>query len=199
MLCDTHELIADRLYKLTNSVLYVPLDYKSLLLGSIAPDKKPSMIIIPHTKTHSSYLLNKNLELLTSKNPYCGNDTKHLLSYKLGIVIHLISDYFCSAHNHIKYLNPIPHLIYENRLKYFFKKNIDTMEISIKDSLIEINNNLYEYIDNKHMEYLNTEHSMLNDFTFTIGTVSSVFIYIVYNLINTSCGFDLAQVNAAAC
>jgi hypothetical protein len=199
MLCDTHELIAERLFKLTNSILNVPLDYENLLIGSVAPDKKPSMVIIPHTKTHSSYLLNKNLALLTSKNLSCSNETKRLLSYNLGIVVHLISDYFCSAHNHIKYLNPIPHFIYENRLRYFFRKNIDAMKINIKDSLLEINNNLYGYIDKKHMEYLNTEHSMLSDFNFTLTTVSSVFIYIVYNLINTSCSIDLTEINAAAC
>ncbi|KNY27666.1 hypothetical protein [Pseudobacteroides cellulosolvens] len=64
MLCNTHELIAERLYKLTNKIIDVPLDYKSFILGSVAPDKKPSMVVIPHTKTHSVNLLNKNLAIL---------------------------------------------------------------------------------------------------------------------------------------
>ncbi|KNY27057.1 zinc dependent phospholipase C family protein [Pseudobacteroides cellulosolvens] len=199
MLCETHELIAKQLYKLTNTIINAPIDYKSLIFGSVAPDKNPSMVIVPHTKFHSGYLLNKNLEYFTDKKFTYNNNSINMLSYKLGIVIHLISDYFCSAHNHIKYLNPITHFLYENRLKYFFRNNIGNIEIDIKGSLVEINNNLYYYINKKHLEYLNTESSMLNDFNFTISTVSSVFVYIAYQLINIAINSNLSRLNGDVC
>ncbi|KNY27665.1 hypothetical protein Bccel_2936 [Pseudobacteroides cellulosolvens ATCC 35603 = DSM 2933] len=109
-----------------------------------------------------------------------------------------MSDYFCSAHNHIKYINPVPHLLYESRLRLYFRKNIDMMKINIEDSLLEINNNLQDYIDNKHMEYIIAERNMLNDFNYTTNTVSSVFIYILCKFLNISTNVELTNITSNA-
>ncbi len=72
------------------------------------------------------------------------------------------------------------------------------MKINIEDSLLEINNNLQDYIDNKHMEYIIAERNMLNDFNYTTNTVSSVFIYILCKFLNISTNVELTNITSNA-
>ncbi len=174
MQCPTHKLIAHKVYEIMYSEFGISFDYESLLEGSVAPDKKPYMIIIPHTLKQSIWLLRKICrELFPGKNGHIEGN-----SYKIGIIIHLVSDYFCTAHNDIKYLNPITHYIYEKRFKHFVKKNINKMQIDLKKCQTEISEGINEFINRKHAEYLRSERNMRNDLIFSIETAVSSAIYV---------------------
>ncbi len=183
MLCSTHRLIANKVYEIMTSELGMPIDYESLLNGSVAPDKKPYMIIIPHTKNQSLGFLNRYFNWMADKSLPKKFENLKEVSYKLGIIIHFVSDYFCTAHNDVKFINPVTHYIYEKRLKHFFNKKISRVQFDVKKCLYDIPGNLNDFINKKHKEYLSGKRNMENDFYFSLEAVITVITYIVNNLL----------------
>lgn len=183
MLCETHRLIAHKVYEIIINEFDLHLDHESLMNGSVAPDRKPSMLIVPHTKSQSQGLLNKNFNWLMCTSLTESNKHNKEVSYKLGIVIHLISDYFCRSHNEVKYLNPVTHYIYEKRLKNVYKKRINRIQPDIGNKLLKITGDLNSFINIQHAEYLQRKKNMGNDILSSLETVVTVIIYIISNLI----------------
>ncbi len=178
MQCSTHKLIAHKVYEIMFSEFGITFDYEELLNGSVAPDKKPYLIIIPHTLKQSFWLLKKQTHQLINSSLPVSYEHNKKNSFKMGIIIHLVSDYFCAAHNDVKYLNPITHYIYEKRLKHFFKKNINKLQIDFNKCRNEISGNINDYINKKHMEYLQSERNMRNDLIFSLESAVSFAVYI---------------------
>lgn len=179
MQCPTHKLIAHKVYEIMYSYFGISFDYESLLEGSIAPDTKLYMLLIPHTLKQSIWLLRK----ITRKSFSVKNESSEKSSYKMGIAIHFVSDYFCTAHNDIKYLNPITHYIYEKRLKHFIKKNINKMQIDLKKCQTEMPEDINEFINRKHKEYLLSERSMRNDLIFSLEAAVIFAIYVTSTIL----------------
>ncbi len=173
MLCETHKLIASNMYDVLGTEFKKLVNYKSLLEGSIAPDILPSMLIIPHTKKNSSGFLKKQIEWLTNKNLF-ENFNLDEFSYRLGIVIHFLSDYFCTAHNHYKYINPILHHLYERKLKIYFKKNIYKLPISIEDQICSSIEGIICYLDEKHKQYRTFKPNYENDFKYSLEVTAFI-------------------------
>ncbi|MCX7746250.1 MAG: zinc dependent phospholipase C family protein [Clostridia bacterium] len=178
MLCATHRLIAHTVYNALSNDYPISLDYDNLLKGSVAPDSAPTMVIIPHTKTKSIGFVTKQVEWLLNTDP-AEEGCKREFSFRLGVVIHFISDYFCRAHNEFKYLNPILHFIYENRLKKFFSKNIPCF--SFKKTEPHFKGNIKEYIYDFHNQYKLNKKSMENDFYYSLLTTISISRFILSN------------------
>lgn len=176
MLCSTHRLIAQKVYEVLNNKYGNFIDLKSLLYGSVAPDSIPSMVIIPHTRSNSSkYLFSRIESLLLLDDEKKEIDMKDF-SYKLGIVIHFISDYFCNAHNDFKYINPLTHFLYENRLKKFFLKKVHLFNFSSECKRFGTLTGIRKYILEKHNEYMLCPRNMDNDFSYSIETSLTVSI-----------------------
>jgi hypothetical protein len=179
MLCITHKKIAGFAYEALESGLSVKVDYESLMNGSVAPDINPSMVVIPHLKKRSIGFLQRQIEWLTCKA--LPEDLKEMkeFSYRLGIVIHFISDYFCAAHNNIKFINPIIHYFYERRLKAYFDKHGINLNFTKLNFDIELSMSIRDFIEQKHTEYLTQRKSMENDFGFTLDAVINITLEIV--------------------
>lgn len=167
MLCETHKLIASKLYETVKSEYGKYIDYQSLLEGSIAPDNVPSMIIIPHTKKNSSGFLNKQIQYLINCSSIQDFNPKDF-SYRLGIVIHFVSDYFCTAHNHYLYINPVVHHIYERKLKNYFKRNISGLILNSATKNSDSLEKIRSFLDEKHIQFKSLKQHLENDFIFTM-------------------------------
>lgn len=122
------------------------------ILGSIAPDLK----IAKHPKFK---LYNDSIELIKIKMTDIDNMGKNKFSYRLGVIAHYITDYFCLAHNLQDTIKTRTHLLYEFRLAKAMKKHIATYDFGkhLKDdslSLLEEHGDILNTIAHKHKIYI---------------------------------------------
>lgn len=182
MLSETHKLIANAVYNMLSSKLNTKMDYGSLLYGSIAPDLFPSMMFLPHTIEGSTRIVNDTVNNLCSmKMPDNKKDMKKY-SFKLGLVVHFVSDYFCKAHNEKRYENLLIHYFYERKLKRFFEKRTSLIKqmTSFNGSVFDKEENIMDYLCQLHKEYNSSKRSMTNDFKYSIDASISMALGIIY-------------------
>ncbi|MFU0825799.1 zinc dependent phospholipase C family protein [Clostridium sp.] len=184
MLPLSHFSIAKALYKSFLESLNIELDLKSFVYGCIKPDFAPSLIKISHYKNKSFDTICNRISLLEREPfPKTKKDLKKF-SMELGIVAHYLADYFCYPHNNKKYnFTPI-HFIYENRLAYVLRK-IDIEELSYtflvfaEDSFINTTEDLINFINRKHMDYLNKDGKVFKDIEFSV----EICAVVLYNIL----------------
>ncbi|NMA94523.1 MAG: zinc dependent phospholipase C family protein, partial [Clostridiales bacterium] len=121
------------------------------ILGSIAPDLK----IAKHPKFK---IYNDSIDLIKSKMESLESLGKRRFSYRLGVISHYITDYFCLAHNLQNTLKTRTHLLYEFRLARAIKHYITTHDfgkniISDSMSILEKHNDMLSMIADKHKLY----------------------------------------------
>ncbi|MCX7921421.1 MAG: zinc dependent phospholipase C family protein [Clostridia bacterium] len=178
MLSATHKLIAKRVYEALKNELNVCVDLKSLCYGSIAPDIYPSMMILPHSKEGSLEFLHKNIEwLMEQPIPENKRDMKNF-SFRLGIIVHFISDYFCSAHNEAKYNNLINHFIYERALKKVFARRMEKHSVKPPYAWWSMGD-IKGFIESNHREYTSAKKSMYGDMVHSLNNSIIVSLKIV--------------------
>lgn len=122
------------------------------ILGSIAPDLK----IAKHPKFK---FYNNSIELIQIKMEDLDIVGKRKFSYRLGVMAHYITDYFCLAHNLQNSLKTRTHLLYEFRLARALKKHIVKSDfgMNFKDyslALLEEHGDILSTIANKHKSYI---------------------------------------------
>lgn len=177
----THKMIAAIVHEHIQDELGVTLDLKAFKSGSIAPDIRPSMRTIKHTRK-GSYELVRNLGNRLIDNEYSSTElSMKEFSYKLGIIIHFVCDYFCTPHNNEKYKNIVKHLTYEKRLESFaFRKddwNIPSLNEAIVNNLWKVTS-FEKVIMDKSKEYYESSESFYNDmeFAITVSTLTTLII-----------------------
>lgn len=192
---DSHKIIASEIYDGIFDIYGLKLDKDRLLWGSICPDILPQFKIVRHYKEESlNYIakeimkiiflsrrldLNKNIDPLTMK----------ILSKRIGIISHYLSDYMCLPHANrwTFYDSMIKHIKYESELNDFvvthdFNKNVisfndlDIYDINVK----ELKNKIKEYIENVVDEY-----SMKTGFTNDLNFALSLNLKISYFILDT--------------
>jgi len=200
MFSATHKMIAELVCDHIHDELGVTLDLKAFRFGSIAPDLKPSMRTIKHTRNGSFDLVKEiGNALIEIKNPITQISMKDF-SYKLGVIIHFVCDYFCTPHNDRKYKNIIKHLRYEKGLeKYAFKRknwNVPALNNAIVNNMWK-NTSFEQIIVDKTKEYNNTSASFYSDMEFaiivsTMATLNIVKQSLAYNRANK---FGIADIH----
>ena len=180
---ETHKIIAKNIYDNVYENYDLKLDRDKLAWGSVAPDVLPQYRFIRHYKDESiNYIskeimkvifisrfldLNKNLDPLTIK----------ILSKKIGIISHYLSDYVCLPHaNRWTFYNSmIKHVKYESKLNEYvtshdFKNNvIYTEDLNIYDiNVMDLRKKIKEYINNVVKEYSMNE-GFKNDLNFAVS------------------------------
>lgn len=181
MFSATHKQIAAKVFEELKSELDVVLDYDSLLFGSIAPDIYPSMLLMSHWKEGSIDLVHKHIDWLTANMLPDSSKSMEKFSFRLGIVIHFISDYFCKAHNEKRYNNLLIHFVYENKLRIYFEKRLKE---STNSDIIKVTNwkmitDIKDYIEIKIKEYNSLKRSLINDFTYSLNVSTAVALSIL--------------------
>ena len=193
---DTHKIIAMNVYDNIFNTYGIKLEKETLLWGSISPDILPQYKFHRHYKKESlnyivkeimkvifvcRYLeLNKKLDPLTMK----------ILSKKIGIISHYLSDFVCLPHaerwtftDGINIM--VKHMKYESQLDEYavyhdFNKNIiDTNNIDIYDSeSVKLKNLIKNYLVKVIKEYsLKQDFKNDLDFAVALNTKISYFIF----------------------
>lgn len=179
LLVQTHRLISQAVASVIQEKLNISINKEAFLYGSIKPDFYPHLMLMSHYKDSSSqYIFDRILML---QNHSLTLDPKDLKAYslELGIINHFLADFFCGAHNEAKKGSLSNHLLYELQLH---KKISDTCLNDIcsaalqnpKKPLLEYKQGLIDYINKKHIEYLNKPKDMLNDLLYSLDVCSVV-------------------------
>lgn len=180
---DSHKIIASKIYDNVFDIYGLKLDKETLLWGSICPDILPHFKLIRHYKDESINFIAKEIMKVIFISRYLEFNkildplAIKILSKKIGIISHYLSDYVCLPHaNRWTFYNSmIKHIKYESKLndyvvRHDFKKNIidlddlDIYDINAKDLKV----NIIKYINDVIEEYsLKTGYE--NDLNFSLS------------------------------
>lgn len=192
---ESHKIIATNIYDNIYDIYGIKLNKEKLLWGSVAPDILPKYKFIRHYQDESiNYIateiikvifISRYLELNKMLDPI----TINLLSKKIGIISHYISDYVCLPHaNRWTFADSmIKHVKYESHLneyapKHTFKKNVITVdELDIYDNNFStLRGRIKDYIKEVVEEY-SIKTSFKNDLDFAL----SLNLKIAYFILDT--------------
>lgn len=184
----THILIADKIHKIVEEKFEVTLDKKGLKLGSLKPDYSPYLLRIKHLKEKSINNLCEMIENIKNKSmPETGREF-YKFSMDLGIIMHYITDFFCFAHNHPKFVNKLQHIKYEWALLHEYKKT-DTEE-TLKKAYANLNHYnekrykcLKEFINEMHDEYMANSPGIENDIKYSLEMCMTIAL-IIFGSVN---------------
>lgn len=192
---DTHKIIATNMYKNINNIYDIELNKDSLLWGSVAPDILPQYRFHRHYKKESlNYIVNEIVKLIFVSR-YLEFNSKtdpikiKILSKKLGIISHYLSDFVCRPHAErwTFTTSMFKHINYESKLNDYapnhdFKKNIiglDDIDI-FQDGIIKLRPIVKDYIENVVEEY-----SRNKGFDYDLDYALSLNLKISYFVIDT--------------
>lgn len=182
MLPITHNLISHNLYNRLSFNTNINFSKNHLSLGSVIPDFYIKYKINRH-------YISISLDFVVDMIYDLYNDlTKNrisisLFSFKLGIITHYLSDFFCLAHNDLYFRTHLyKHYIYEKNIHSYFE-NFNNYKES--DFTIDFHNknSIKSYILNFHNEYINEKPSYDNDVYYTLNMIYSLSIHLLENAI----------------
>lgn len=185
LLAQTHKIISEHVHRNIKEILGVDLNKLSLIYGSIKPDIAYSLVKMDHFKPQSFNFVCNEINELSNYDFQSNKEFIKLISTRIGIATHFISDFFCVPHNdRATYKNNfIEHIKYEHQLHKVFKTFTDPIEISKND--FNISNThcdiIKTLIDDLHMQYQNRGESLINDVRSSIHVSSIVSLFIVGN------------------
>lgn len=180
---DTHKIIAGHIYDNVFDIYGLKLNKDKLLWGSIAPDILPKYRFIRHYQDESInfvaleimklIFVSRFIDLSKITDPL----SVKVLSKKVGILSHYLSDYVCLPHaNRWTFRDSmVKHVRYESRLNDYapnhdFKKNVITVdELNIyDDNIISLHGTIKRYIEKVVVEY-STKSGFKNDLDFALS------------------------------
>lgn len=189
MLAQTHKIISEHVHSNIKDILGVDLNKPSLIYGSIKPDIAFSLAKLDHFKPQSFNFVCNEINELANYDFASNKEFIKLISTRIGIATHFISDFFCVPHNDRKTYsksNFINHIKYEHQLHKLFK-SFDG-KINVSKDYFNINNNhsdsIKNLIDTLHFQYEKRGESLLNDLQSSIHVSSIVGLFIIYNSLN---------------
>lgn len=142
----------------------------SFYIGSIWPDCIPSFITKRHCIEDTFDIFNKRMDKFVSKfNPKI--DMGMLSTWRMGIVLHYIADYFTFPHNSNYTGNLREHCIYEEELKHRMYRYIAELreglhpgEMTVLPSIDAIS----DYIREKNKQYKETVSNVDQDCRYSV-------------------------------
>jgi hypothetical protein len=192
---ETHKIIASNIYDNVYDIYGVKLNKDKLLWGSVAPDIVPKYKFIRHYQKESINYITKEIMKIIFLSRYIDFNkildpfAMNLLSSKIGIISHYLSDYVCLPHanrwtfadsmlKHIKYESSLN----EYAVKHTFIKNvIDTNDIDIfENEFTTLKTKIKHYIQNVVEEY-SLKSGFDNDLNFAL----SLNLKITYFILDT--------------
>lgn len=183
---DSHKVIATKVYDNVLDSYGLKLDKNKLLWGSICPDILPQFRFIRHYQEESlNYIAKEIMKVVFISrfiefNKTLDPITMKILSKKVGIISHYLSDYVCLPHaNRWTFTEGrevmIKHIKYESKLNNYttthdFKNDLITIDdIDIYDTEPEeLKNRIKEYI-NEVVEEYSLKVGYENDLDFAVS------------------------------
>ena len=192
---ESHKIIASNIYDNVLNIYDLKLDKETLLWGSVAPDILPRYKFIRHYQDESINYITKEILKIIFISRYLEFNrildplAIKLLSKKIGIVSHYLSDYVCLPHAKRWTFSDsmIKHIKYESALNNYapmhsFKKNminVDDIDM-FSDESISLKVKIKNYIDQVVEEYSH-KTSFKNDLNFAL----SLNLKITYFILDT--------------
>lgn len=189
---DSHKIIASKIYDNVFNIYGLKLDKQKLLWGSVCPDILPQYKFIRHYKDESLNFISKEIMKVIFISRYLEFNkildplAIKILSKKVGIISHYLSDYVCLPHaNRWTFTTSmVKHIKYESQLNEFavthdFKKNvINVNDLNIYDiPQLKLKSTIKEYIDKVVEEYsIKTNFKNDLDFALSLNLKISYFI-----------------------
>lgn len=180
----THILIAGKINEIINDKLQTTLNTKGLKYGSIKPDITPKFLRMKHLKNRSINQISSMIEdMKNTKYP----DTKRGMlrfSMNLGIIMHYITDFFCYAHNHPKFISKLEHIKYEIKVAFKYTE-VDVPKVlskalnNVEEYNTLDNRSIKSYIDGKHDEYMKNDPGIENDIKYSLEMCITIALIIV--------------------
>jgi hypothetical protein len=193
MFADTHKIIVTNMYENINDIYNIELNKDSLLWGSVLPDILPRYKFHRHYEKESlDYIVNEIVKLIFISR-FLEFDSKtdpikiKLLSKKIGIISHYLSDFVCQPHAErwTFTTSMFKHIDYEAKLNEYahghdFKKNIIEIEdIDIfQNRIIKLKPMVKEYIENVIIEY-SREKSFISDLDYALSLNLKISYFII--------------------
>lgn len=190
---DTHKIIGKNIHKNIYDIYGIELDEKKLLWGSISPDILPKYKFHRHYKKESlDFVVNEIVKLifirrLSDFGEKIDPIISKMLSYRLGVISHYLSDFVCLPHAERWTLNTnmVKHINYESKLNDYafyhdFKKNvIEVDDIDLfKGRIVKLRTIIRQYIENVIGEY-SLKTSFENDLDYALSLNLKVAYFII--------------------
>ena len=138
---------------------------KACLIGCILPDCKPSFVTQRHEFDETYGDVKETLRCLTQDWQFMFESPKSFW-IKVGEALHFIADYFTYPHNQGYEGTLRDHCRYENRLKHYLRFYILSGKALKKREeirrFLDVEE-LFDYIEEKHQEYLAGNHGVEKD------------------------------------
>jgi hypothetical protein len=168
-------------------------------IGSIWPDCIPSFIVKRHCVGQTLDIWNKRLDKFILKYKKTGKplDKLSLLStWRLGIVLHYVADYFTFPHNEHYEGSMKEHCAYEEILKRRMRSYVAdiTADSHIGDvRILPDKKHLEEFILLKHNQYMNIDGNVDTDCRYAVLACMTV-VATLFDIV-TGGGFELNAAN----
>ncbi|MBE6845836.1 MAG: hypothetical protein E7508_09070 [Ruminococcus sp.] len=155
----------------------IPQNYcNAFYIGCLEPDYNPfsyfhgffnSFTLYGHNFHNAKKFLERLFKKLNNEKKY-----KTMYFFRLGLLIHYITDAFTHAHS-IQFSGTLKeHKAYEQQLHIVFKKIIDSSTLQLSNNLLPCNN--INELSRLHELYIKEEISVFNDLAFIITLIGSI-------------------------
>lgn len=149
----------------------------SFYIGSIWPDCVPSFLTRRHCMDETYELFVKKMEKFVRK--YDVKKEMNIRStWRMGIVMHYIADYFTFPHNKHFEGNFKQHCMYEKELKHRMYEYIDSIkcgETLCERTLLKDISDIKDYIRSYHESYVEQSGNVDIDCEYTLAVCLGVF------------------------
>ncbi|WP_236915192.1 zinc dependent phospholipase C family protein [Clostridium sp. Cult2] len=190
---ETHRIIGNNIYEKIYDIYGIELDKDKLLWGSVAPDVLPQFKLRRHYQRESlNYVVNEIIKLIFICR-YIEFNSKidplaiKILSKRIGIISHYLSDYVCLPHaERWTFTNSmLKHINYESKLNDYsiyhdFKKNVinvEDMDI-FQEKVIKLKPIVKKYIEDVVEEY-SFKTGYENDLNFALSLNLKISYFII--------------------
>ncbi len=154
----------------------------SFFVGSIWPDCTPSFLTKRHCIDETFDILAVNMEKFLEK--YKTNKDMSILStWRMGIVMHYIADYFTYPHNSHYTGGFKQHCIYEEELKHRMYSFVADVKNAISQYDVPVfasTSQIKDYIKNRHNAYMKLNANVDYDCGYSVNTCMAVMASLLY-------------------
>lgn len=154
----------------------------SFFVGSIWPDCTPSFLTKRHCIDDTFDIMAKKMDKFISKYN-ADKDMGISSTWRMGIVLHYIADYFTYPHNSNYPGGFKDHCIYEEELKHRMYKYVADMKMTAPKQDVPVfasTKQILEYIKNIHNKYMQLDGRVDYDCGYSVRTCMSVMASLLY-------------------
>lgn len=148
----------------------------SFYVGSIWPDCVPSFLTRRHCIEDTFDIFIKNMEKFVNNFNY-KKDMSIRSTWRMGVLLHYIADYFTFPHNNNYKGSLKDHCIYEEELKHCMYRYVDGIDADFHSDgrfVLPDINSISSYIKRKHEQYKLSESNVEKDCSYSVITCMCV-------------------------